>query len=294
MEVFEEFISYLKNVKRYSLHTLNSYQIDLKQFAGFLKEQYDCSQANEITYQVVRSWLVSLMENNIQAKSINRKISTLRSFFKYALKNDLLSENPMLKIQGPKSKSSLPLFVEEEKMDYIFSDFNFGADHKGIRNKLIIEILYAAGIRLSELIHLKESDIDFHNAQLKVLGKRNKERIIPIPQHCINTIKEYQEIRNREIEVNENFLLLTDKGKKLYPKFVYLIVTNLLGEVSTMKKRSPHVLRHTFATHLLNNGAELNAVKELLGHSSLAATQVYTHNTFEKLKNIYKQAHPRA
>lgn len=294
--VTTDFINYLKFEKRYSPHTITAYTKDLDQFDSFLISEYEVLNANEVSYQMVRSWIVGLIELNISARSVNRKLSTLKSYFKYLVREELINENPMPKVQSPKTSKKLPVFVDRESMETLFSEDIFSNDFDGRRNRLIIEMFYMTGIRLSELINLKNSDIDFYQQSIKVLGKRNKERIVPISAELIDSIKNYIEIRDKNVEVLEqnDYFYVTIKGKKLYEKLAYHIVNLYLGKVSTLQKKSPHVLRHTFATHMLNNGADLNAIKEILGHSNLAATQVYTHNTIEKLKNIYKQAHPRA
>jgi len=242
---------------------------------------------------MIRSWLVYLMENNISARSVNRKLTTLKSYYRFLIREGLLEVNPLLKISSPKTGKRLPVFVEREKMDILLDQNVWSNDYPGLRDKLIVELFYATGMRLSELVNLKVSDFDFHKSTIKVLGKRNKERLIPFSKKVEGLIGEYMTMKDREFGVQPDFFL-TNKGKRIYPKLVYLIVTSRLREVTTLAKKSPHVLRHTFATHLLNNGAELNAVKELLGHASLSATQVYTHNTIDKLKRIYKQAHPKA
>jgi len=290
------FINYLKFEKRYSPHTITAYKKDLEQFDSFLKSEYEVTKADYVSYQMVRSWIVGLMEQDISARSVNRKLSALKSYFKYMKKEGYIRENPMPMIQSPKTSKRLPVFVDPESMETLFSSEIFDDGFEGIRDRLILEMFYMTGIRLSELINLKDSDIDFYQQNIKVLGKRNKERLVPISPGLINSIKKYLEIRNKSVEVIEqnDYFYVTIKGKKLYEKLAYRIVNSYLGKVSTLKKKSPHVLRHTFATHMLNNGADLNAIKEILGHSSLAATQVYTHNTIEKLKNIYNQAHPRA
>ena len=284
------FIQYLQFEKRFSNHTLVAYITDLAQFIIYLQKTYEIKSIEEINHTVVRSWIVSLMENKISPRSVNRKITTLKSFYKYLLRQKIVAENPMLKIQSPKTSKRLPVFVEKEKMDMLLDVVDFGEDEEGQRNKLIIEIFYATGMRLSELINLKETNIDFHQCQLKVLGKRNKERIIPFNKEIKTTIESY--IKSKKDLPNE-FLFETKKGKRLTEETVYGVVRSYLSLVTTIDKKSPHVLRHTFATHMLNNGADLNAIKELLGHANLSATQVYTHNTVEKLKSIHKQAHPR-
>ena len=285
------FIQYLQFEKRFSIHTLVAYTNDLAQFITFLEKTYEIKSIEEINHTVVRSWIVSLMENKISPRSVNRKITTLKSFYKYLLRQKIVAENPMLKIQSPKTSKHLPVFVEKEKMDMLLDIVDFGEDEEGQRNKLIIELFYATGMRLSELINLKETNIDFHQCQLKVLGKRNKERIIPFNKEIKATIESY--IKTKRDLPNE-FLFETKKGKRLTEETVYGVVRSYLSLVTTIDKKSPHVLRHTFATHMLNNGADLNAIKELLGHANLSATQVYTHNTVEKLKSIHKQAHPKA
>jgi len=242
------------------------------------------------------SWLVSLMDEGLTSKSINRKTSSVKSFFKYLLKQGLISKNPSLKIQGPKQKKRLPLFIEESKMDLLTSLEVDESSYVEFRDKLIIELFYTTGIRRAELIGLVISQIDLALGQLKVIGKRNKERILPLLPQIVIGLKKFMALREIEFQEYEktDWLFLTGKGKKMYPKLVYRIVNTYLSTVSTQDKKSPHVLRHTFATHMLNNGADLNAVKELLGHASLAATQIYTHNTIEKLKKVYQQAHPKA
>lgn len=287
----DSFIQYLQFEKRFSHHTVTAYSGDLDQFYLFLEQTYQLKDISEVNHMLIRSWIVQMMEQKISPRSINRKITTLKTFYKFLLRQGLVTENPMLKIQAPKTSKRLPVFVEKEKMDQLLDHISFEDDEEGRRNKLIIELFYATGMRLSELINLKLKDIDFHASQLKVLGKRNKERIIPFGNELKNKIRSYQELRNTG---NNEYLLLTVSGKKMYEKLVYNIVKQYLSLVTTIDKKSPHVLRHTFATHMLNNGADLNAIKELLGHANLSATQVYTHNTVEKLKNIHKQAHPKA
>ena len=242
---------------------------------------------------MIRSWIVSMMEQGITPRSINRKITTLKTFYKFLLRKGEIHLNPMLKVLSPKTSKHLPVFVEEVKMDLLFQEGNFGKDFEAIRDRLMLEFLYATGMRLSELIGLTDNDVNAYEGQLKVLGKRNKERIIPFTNKLKGLIKEYREERDQHFTAVPSFFV-TDKGKTLYPKLVYRIVTSRLGDVTTLDKKSPHILRHTFATHMLNNGADINSVKELLGHANLSATQVYTHNTIEKLKQAHKQAHPRA
>ena len=290
----EAFINYLRYEKRLSPHTVIAYSNDLDQFIIYLKSVYSLEDIKEVNHSVIRSWIVSLMENKIKARSVNRKISTLKSFYKFLLREKILDVNPMHKIQSPKNPKRLPVFVEESKMNSLIEDISFENDFEGRRNFLIIEMLYSTGMRRIELVNLKESDINYYNHTIKVLGKRNKERLIPLTPELIVLIKEYIEQRNKSIQVKNDFLFLTEKGNQIYPGAVYRVVKDALNKVTTLAKKSPHVLRHTFATHLLNNGANLNAIKELLGHANLAATQIYTHNTIGKLKSVYSKAHPKA
>ena len=287
----DSFVEYLQFEKRFSPHTLVAYQTDLSQFIDYLEHTYEIKVIEEVNHSLIRSWIVDLMNHKISPRSVNRKITTLKTFYKFLLRQKIVIENPMLKIQSPKTSKRLPVFVEKEKMDTLLDNIEFGDDATGLRNKLIIELFYATGMRLSELINLKESDVDLYANQVKVLGKRNKERIIPFAAELKNLIKKYMASKP---ENSMDLLFLSDKGKKMSEKFVYTSVKMYLSQVTTIDKKSPHVLRHTFATHMLNNGADLNAIKDLLGHANLSATQVYTHNTVEKLKNIHKQAHPKA
>jgi integrase/recombinase XerC len=286
----DEFLKYLQFEKRYSHHTLLAYTTDLEQFIQFINTEYQLTELSEINHSVIRSWIVSLMEQKVTARSVNRKITTLKTFYKFLLRQQKVTQNPMLKVLSPKVSKRLPVFVEKEKMDALLDNTIVDDTFEGKRNKLIIELFYATGIRLSELINLKQTDVDMYASQLKVLGKRNKERIIPFSDALKQEIANY--IEAKPISDTE-YLFINKNGKKLYEKLVYRIVNSNLALITTANKKSPHVLRHTFATQMLNNGADLNAVKELLGHANLSATQVYTHNTVEKLKNIHKQAHPR-
>lgn len=274
------------------MHTVISYSRDLDQFEIYLGEVYELNDLLEAGHQMVRSWIVKLMEVGITARTINRKLSTLKSFYKYSLRQGEITKNPMNKVVAPKTAKKLPEFVEQDKMQLLFRDDVFSDDFASLRDRLMLELLYATGIRLSELVGLKESDVSAN--AIKVLGKRNKERIIPVGNFLMELIQNYLN-KKKEISLEQNeHLLVTDRGDKLYDKFVYRKVNYYLGVITTANKKSPHVLRHTFATHMLNNGADLNAIKELLGHANLSATQVYTHNTIEKLKNVHSQAHPRA
>ena len=294
-QAIQPFIGYLKFEKRYSHHTVTAYQADLNDFIEFVNGQFGETRLEALNHGIIRSWLALLKEQGLAAKSLNRKISTLKSLFKYLLKNGVIEVSPMSKVISPKIGKRLPVFVKEEDTQRLLNTLDRSTeDWRSLNAKMIITIFYSTGMRLSELINLKEKQVDFPRSQIKVLGKGNKERIIPISAELGNSIREYQQLKRKEFETAEEVLLVSEKGKKLYPKYAYLIVNQHLGEVSTLDKKSPHVLRHSFATHLMNNGADLNAVKELLGHSSLAATQVYTHNTIEKLKDIHKKAHPKS
>ncbi len=288
-----EFLSYLNLQKRFSPLTTKNYAIDLKQFFNFLNQEVYDSRLTEISYQHVRSFIASLIDKKKSTVSVNRKISCLKSFFKFALKNNLISNNPMQKIQGPKTPKRLPVFIDENQIEKIFNQLKFDSGFEGIRNKLLIDVLYQTGLRRAELINLKETDLDLISLQLKVLGKRNKERIIPFSIHLKRCIQEYLNAKQENNLIN-SFLFVNLKNIQLSPQALTKIVSEILSEVTTNKKKSPHVLRHTFATHLLNRGADINAVKELLGHANLSATQIYTHNTIEKLKKSYNQAHPRS
>ncbi len=291
----QSFLDYLTYEKRYSSNTIISYENDLKDFFDYIKSIYKKIKLEEITHSFIRSWLANLKEKKLSSKSINRKISTLRSFFRYSLKNGIIENTPMANVVAPKIGKRLPVFVKEEDTKRLVETLNhFTEDWKTLNAKMIITLFYNTGMRLSELINLKEKNLDPGRSQIKVLGKGNKERIIPINREIADLIKEYQKLKKKDFENSDDVLLITEKGKKIYPKYAYLLVNKYLGEVSSLDRKSPHVLRHTFATHLMNNGANLNAVKELLGHSSLAATQIYTHNTIEKLKDVYKKAHPKA
>jgi integrase/recombinase XerC len=293
MEAIQTFINHLKFEKRYSKHSLIAYQTDLIQFAAYLNEQYSATELKDIQATFIRSWLVKLMESGLDPRSVNRKISTLKSFYKYALKSGWVDVSPMGKISSPKVPKRLPVYIEAEKLDLLLDHIEFTSDFNGIRDHLILELFYGTGMRLSELIGLTIQDVDLRQLQLKVTGKRNKQRIIPLFQALAKQIENYLNERNL-ISSTSDSLLILESGKPLYPGFVYRLVKEKLSLISTQQKRSPHVLRHSFATEMLNKGAELNAIKEILGHANLSATQVYTHNTIEKLKDAYKKAHPRA
>jgi integrase/recombinase XerC len=292
----QSFIDYLKFEKRYSSHTIRSYRDDLIQFCDFLGTKFGTIKLEEISTTFIRSWLASLKDEHVTSRTINRKISTLKSFFKFQLKQGKVESSPMGNIISPKISKRLPVFIKEKDLADLTKSLNTNTeDWDGLNTRMLITVFYSTGMRLSELINLKERQVDFSRKQLKILGKGNKERIIPAGVELLEVIKEYINEKRKAFDKSDDVLLVSPKGKKLYPKYAYNLVRSILtDEIKTLDKKSPHVLRHTFATHLMNNGANLDAVKELLGHASLASTQVYTHNTIEKLKNVYKKAHPKA
>jgi integrase/recombinase XerC len=291
----DSFIRFLRFEKRSSEHTVQAYETDLRQFSEFLEKECDLPRPEEATFLLIRSWIVKMMEEGIGPRSVNRKITVLRTFFKYLMRQGVVKLNPLVKIVGPKTPFKLPVFVEEDKMQHLLTQVDFGDDYEGKMKKLIIEVFYNTGMRRAELIGLKTSDIDLYSSTLKVLGKRNKERLIPIGKNLSGELKDFIALRKSAVaDVSDHLLFVHENGKKLTENFVYTLINFYLGLVTTLDKKSPHVLRHTFATHMLNHGADLNAIKEILGHANLSATQIYTHNTIEKLKDIHKQAHPKA
>jgi len=292
--VIDEFLKYLRYERAYSDHTIQAYEKDLHQFEEFAKTYQDGKfEPTHIDADIVRNWIVYLLDNQFSPVSVNRKLSSLKSFFKYLMKQRVISVNPLRLINGPKTKKPLPYFIKESEMDQLLDGDGFEDDFEGIRDRLIIELLYDTGMRRSELAGVRNKDIDYEAMTIKVTGKRNKQRIIPFAKGLKDILITYTEIRNREILPDSEWLLLKNDGTPVNTSLIYRIVKERLEEIPTLAKRSPHVLRHSFATSMLNNGAELNAVKELLGHSSLASTSVYTHTTFEELKKVY-HAHPRA
>lgn len=293
MDYQESFINYLTYEKRTSSHTVVAYKKDLDQFVLYCTEMIGVFDFNMVDTLLVRGWVVRLMELKYSPRSVNRKISTVKAFFRYLMKNELAETNPAVNVTLPKIRKKLPNYVEENSLHRLLDTGYFGDDFTGVRDKLIILLLYGTGIRLAELLQLRESDFDMSGYLIKVKGKRQKERVIPYPRSINILLNQYLEIRNQEIGDTAGVLLVTAKGNPVYFKLVYKVVNRYLSLVTSLEKKSPHVLRHSYATHLLNRGADLNAVKELLGHSSLAATEIYTHTTFEKLHSIYKQAHPR-
>ncbi len=294
MSNIDAFVAYLKNERRYSVHTLSAYKSDVTRFFGFIAIQYQIEDFNLVTPPMVKSWIYNGIEEKLNPRSINRRLTAVNTYYKYLLRTGSIEKNPLSTISGIKTSKRLYEWVEQRDMDTLLDFTPFDTGFSGQRDKLIIELLYGTGMRRAELIGLKVRDIDLKGKTVKVLGKRNKERIIPIPETLTHAIDAYLALRKAEGFEEKEQLLLTDTGSPLYPMFVQRCVKNLISGVSNISKTSPHVLRHSYATHLLNNGADINAIKELLGHASLAATQVYTHNSIERLKTIYKQAHPKS
>ena len=295
MDHKESFLQYLRVEKRYSPLTVRSYINDLDQFENHLIYGGFSGNPSDITTGDIRSWIVSLVEKGYTAKSVHRKISSLRVFYRFLLKGGYVTSDPAAKVVLPKIRKRLPEFVAETSMDKLLDGNEFGDDFTGIRNIVIIEMRYTTGMRRAELTGLKDTDIDIQGATVKVTGKRNKQRIIPLLKPFILRLEQYIKVRNENFpDRAEGWFFISDRGNKMYDKYVYNTVRRYLAMVTTIEKKSPHILRHSFATHMLNRGADLNSIKEFLGHASLSATQVYTHNSFEQLKKIYKQAHPRA
>jgi integrase/recombinase XerC len=292
-DIIHDFLNYLARVKKLSPHTITAYQNDLNQYHLFLTESFQTEDLLNTNHRHVRAFIADLINQGQSPVSVNRKLSCLKAFFRYLLKNQLIKENTVSKVQGPKTPKKLPVFVEELNMQVLLDELKFEDDFEGIQNRLILNILYQTGIRRAELLKLKTSDVDLFRAEIKVLGKRNKERIIPINTELKRNLEGYLLVK-KEKGLREDFMFITLNNKPLSATRLYHMVKKHLTLVTTLHKRSPHVLRHTFATHLLNNGADINAVKELLGHANLSATQIYTHNTIEKLKKTYLQAHPRS
>lgn len=294
MEYVDSFIKYLKFERRNSQHTIVAYEGDLGQFQAYLSE-LGIDAWSDVTAKIIRSWVVQFLEDGLSARSVNRKIASLKTLFKFLIREGILETNPTDKVVSPRTPKRLPVFIKEVEMDFLLDQVDFGDDYAGVRDKLIIDVFYNTGMRLSELVNLRISQIDMGSGVIKVLGKRNKERIVPIVDGLKKSIADYFAKRLEAFpDCGHDFVFLTNKGAQVYHKLVYRVVNKYLKTVSTVTKKSPHVIRHTFATALLNKGADLNAIKELLGHSNLSATEVYTHNSFEKLNSIYNQAHPRA
>lgn len=293
--LFKKFTDHLRYEKKFSAHTILSYTGDLDQFSLYLKSSYQLGSVTEIDHLIIRSWIASLLNGGMSPRSVNRKISTLKSFYKFALRENRVQTNPMKKVTSPKTAKHLPVFVEQSRMQELEENYVLQQQEESgfefLRNQLVVELLYDTGMRLSEAIHIQLDDV--HEHTVKVLGKRNKERVIPMPESLSLLIKNYLEARNG-LGFETPYLLITSKGQKMYPKLIYTIVKTHLSTVTTISKKSPHVLRHSFATHLLDNGADLNAIKEILGHANLSATQVYTHNSIERLRESYRKAHPKS
>jgi integrase/recombinase XerC len=289
------FLQHIRHEKRCSHHTLTAYRGDLEQFARYLSEHYELDAPEAADFQQIRSWIAHLAESGLDNRSTNRKIATLRAFYGFLLRKKSIATDPMLHIRALKTDRSLPTFVKEQEMSTLLDDVEFPDDFSGLRDKLVLELLYGTGIRLSELTGLKDSDLNPYDRTLTVLGKRNKHRVVPLNATLFQLIRSYQALKERTFAgQSEDRLIVADTGVAAYPVLIQRIVKRYLTLVTSLEKKSPHVLRHTFATHLLNRGADLNAIKDLLGHTSLAATQVYTHNSIEKLKEAYQQAHPKA
>ncbi|WP_270419655.1 tyrosine recombinase XerC [Bacteroides intestinalis] len=294
MWLTDSFLDYLQYERNYSEETIKSYREDLRQFEEFAREEIGDSAPSEVKAELVREWIVSLMDRGYTSTSINRKLSSLRSFYKFLLRKGEVAVNPLQKITGPKNKKPLPAFLRESDMDRLLDEVDFGEGFKGCRDHMIIEMFYATGVRLSELIGLDNKDVDFSSSLIKVTGKRNKQRLIPFGEELKIAMMEYVDVRNEAVSIRTNAFFVRENGERLSRSIVENLVKRNLSKVVTLKKRSPHVLRHTFATTMLNHDAELGAIKELLGHESLATTEVYTHTTFEELKKVYNLAHPRA
>ena len=292
--LIDDFLNYLRYERNYSNYTIGAYSKDLDQFQRYVREHREgVFNPGEIDSDFVRSWIVSLMDEKLSPVSVNRKLSSLKSFFKFLMKQGFVSVNPLRFMTGPKTKKPLPTFVKEKDMEELLDGDGFDEDFEGVRDRLILEMLYDTGVRRSELVGLQDVDIDYDAMLIKVTGKRNKQRLIPFAERLKNLMLAYTEVRNREVGAGSGWFFVRKNGEQLSTGILYTIVKKKLSDIPTLVKCSPHVLRHSFATSMLNNGAELNAVKELLGHSSLASTSVYTHTTFEELKKVY-HAHPRA
>ncbi len=292
---FKPFADYLLLEKNYSALTVNAYQTDLQFFSEFVKTEYETNGINNVNYAQIRSWIVSMVENGLANRSINRKVSALNTYYKFLLKVGDINQNPLSKHKALKTSKKIQVPFSESEITMVLDDLNFDNDFEGVRDKLIIELFYSTGIRRIELIELKLTSFNLDNKMLKVLGKRNKERIVPLLDSVVQSMRKYLKKRNTLISITDvDILFLTKKGVKIYETLVYRIINEYFSLASSKVKKSPHILRHSFATHLLNQGADLNAVKELLGHSSLAATQVYTHNSIAELKKVHVNAHPRS
>ena len=292
--LIESFLNYLKLERNYSDKTILSYGKDLEQFEKFLKKLDEKIKLETVDADLIRSWVINLMDEKMAASSVNRKLSSLRSFYRYLLRKGLVQVDPVQKVTGPKKKKPLPTFVKEEDMNRLLDEVPFGDDFEGVRDKLILEVFYVTGVRRSELVALNDADIDYSASTIKVTGKRNKQRLIPFGERLKGMLSAYQQLRDEMIPQRSEAFFVQKNGERVTAGLVYNMVKRDLSKVVTLKKRSPHVLRHSFATNMLNNRASLGAVKELLGHERLTTTEIYTHTTFEELKKEYEHAHPRA
>ena len=293
MNLITSFLEYLSLEKKYSVHTIKAYRRDLISFQNFCIESYQQEKISDINYSQIRSWIVDLVERKVSNRSVNRKISSLKSFYKYLQKIKIIQNNPLSSHKALKTSKKIQVPFSIKEVNEVLSNIETEDSFESTRNKLIVALFYSTGMRRTELIQLKMNSINFSEKQLKVIGKRNKERLLPLLPSVLKSMHNYIEQRDL-IDTSEDYLFLTSKGNKLYETLVYRIINNYFSNVSSKLKKSPHILRHSFASHMLNEGADLNSVKELLGHSSLASTQVYTHNSLEQLKKVYKQAHPRS
>ena len=293
MNQIDAFLEYLTLEKKYSKHTIVAYKNDLISFRDYCAIEYEQETIGEVNYSQIRSWVVSLVEEGVINRTVNRKISSLKSFYKFLQKTKQISTNPLATHKALKTTKEIQVPFSKEEINNVISQIEVEDTFEGVRDKLIVELFYSTGMRRAELINLKTTSVDFSNNMVKVLGKRNKERWIPLLPTVIRSVKKYLEFRDKLSQKNDDFFL-TQKGNKIYETLVYRVINNYFSKVSSKVKKSPHILRHSFATHLLNEGADLNSVKELLGHSSLASTQVYTHNSLEQIKKVYNQAHPRS
>ncbi|TXC81629.1 tyrosine-type recombinase/integrase [Luteibaculum oceani] len=291
--MINQFLDYLEHQRRYSAHTVAAYKKDLEQFSLYLEETYEISEITKADRQLIRSWVLALMESGVAPSSVSRKLASLSTYFKFMQRQGAVNANPVGLVSKPKKAKKLPVYLDVSSIEKLFHAELFDRDYYGQQDRVILEMFFGTGIRLSELIEIKRINLDIGKGLVKVLGKRNKERVIPLTMNLVNLLRDFLVLRDGNVSSEIPFLFVTKTGKKLYPKFVYRLVNNYLNQVTTITKKSPHVLRHTFATHMLNQGADLNAIKEILGHASLAATQVYTHNSIEKNKSIFKKAHPR-
>ena len=292
-ERLTDFIQYLRFEKRYSAHTITAYQKDLEQFREYLSKEFALKELGDITHFHIRGWLAGMKGNKQTARTINRKISSLNSYYKYLLKSGLAEKNPVRQLHAQRLPERLPVYLKESETEHLLNEIQFDEGFKGITDRLICELLYSTGMRRNELQQLKETDIEWSLNQIRILGKGNKERLVPVSPVLLDSLRDYMEEKRKLKKYDDKYLLNLEKGKPLYAVYIYRIINQYLGQTTTLHKKSPHVLRHTFATHLLNNGANIQAIKDLLGHSSLAATQIYTHNNIDKLKEIHKQNHPR-